>query len=151
MPGRILWLRKKRPAGSPVEVVEIPEVKVTKTEKPVLKDTSSSLTVNSNPATGAKLHVVKPGETLYSISKTYNVPADTLRKWNRLPDNNLKPGQELIVEPAWTVNVVHKVVAGETMYRISKMYGISVADIMLLNGKKNESLEAGEELIIKRK
>jgi LysM repeat protein len=43
------------------------------------------------------VHVVKPGETLYRISKRYGVKVDLLRKWNKLPDDIIEVGQKLIV------------------------------------------------------
>jgi membrane-bound lytic murein transglycosylase D len=153
VPGRILWLRLKRPQNCPIEIAEISEQKVIMPEKKVIKepvDTSSKHTIKTSPGTSGKIYIVKSGETLYSISKIYNVSTDSLKKWNHLSDNNLKPGQELIVKPEETSGIIHKVQLGETMYRISKMYGVSVSDIKILNGKKDESLEIGEELIIKK-
>src|SRR5690348_10947218 len=46
---------------------------------------------------GSNVHVVKPGETLYRISRRYGVKVDTLRKWNKLPDDIIEVGQKLIV------------------------------------------------------
>ena len=46
---------------------------------------------------GGNIHVVKPGETLYRISRRYGVKVDTLRKWNKLPDDIIEVGQKLIV------------------------------------------------------
>lgn len=43
------------------------------------------------------IHVVKPGETLYRIGKRYGVKLETLRKWNKLPDDIIEVGQKLIV------------------------------------------------------
>ena len=43
------------------------------------------------------IHVVKPGETLYRISRKYGVRVEMLRKWNRLPDDIIEVGQKLIV------------------------------------------------------
>jgi LysM repeat protein len=42
-------------------------------------------------------HVVKTKETLYAISKKYNVPVEKLKEWNRLVSYELKKGQELII------------------------------------------------------
>jgi LysM repeat protein len=47
--------------------------------------------------TGANIHIVRPGETLYRISRRYGVKVDTLRKWNKLPDDIIEVGQKLIV------------------------------------------------------
>ena len=43
------------------------------------------------------VHVVKPGETLYRISRRYGVAVDRVRKWNKLPDDIIEVGQRLIV------------------------------------------------------
>jgi LysM repeat protein/outer membrane murein-binding lipoprotein Lpp len=52
----------------------------------------------ANPSHGSSMiHVVKPGETLYRISRRYGIRVDTLRKWNKLPDDIIEVGQKLIV------------------------------------------------------
>ncbi|MDZ4734050.1 MAG: LysM peptidoglycan-binding domain-containing protein [Nitrospirota bacterium] len=43
------------------------------------------------------IHVVKPGETLYRISRRYGVTVDKVKKWNKLPDDIIEVGQRLIV------------------------------------------------------
>ena len=42
---------------------------------------------------------MKPGETLYRISRRYGIRVETLRKWNKLPDDIIEVGQKLIVSP----------------------------------------------------
>ena len=49
--------------------------------------------INRSSAT----HVVKPGETLYRISRQYGVTVDKVRKWNKLSDDIIEVGQKLIV------------------------------------------------------
>lgn len=48
--------------------------------------------------TGAKLHNVGPGETLFSIAKTYQIAVQDLKDWNQLKGNDLSVGQALIIE-----------------------------------------------------
>jgi LysM repeat protein len=43
------------------------------------------------------VHVVKPGETLYRISRQHGVSVDKIRKWNKLPDDIIEVGQKLII------------------------------------------------------
>ena len=43
-------------------------------------------------------HVVKPGETVYRISRTYGVTVQQLREWNNMPDDIVEVGQTLIVK-----------------------------------------------------
>lgn len=50
-------------------------------------------------ATSATLHTVKPGETLYSISRQYNCSVEELRQWNPQLENTLKAGEKLTVKP----------------------------------------------------
>lgn len=45
----------------------------------------------------AGIHVVEPGQTLYSLGGRYNVSQSDLRKWNNLSGNNVLIGQALIV------------------------------------------------------
>ncbi|MEO1436161.1 MAG: LysM domain-containing protein, partial [Bacteroidota bacterium] len=44
------------------------------------------------------IHTVQPGDTLYSISRKYNLTVDQLKRKNGLTDNLIKVGQELIIE-----------------------------------------------------
>ncbi|MBK8087119.1 MAG: LysM peptidoglycan-binding domain-containing protein [Chitinophagaceae bacterium] len=44
-----------------------------------------------------EIHVVQPKETLYSISKKYEVTQAQLQQWNNLNGSDLKEGMELII------------------------------------------------------
>jgi len=43
-------------------------------------------------------HTVQPKETLYSIARKYGVSIDEIRQWNGLMGNDLKIGQQLIIQ-----------------------------------------------------
>ncbi|MDR9367202.1 MAG: LysM peptidoglycan-binding domain-containing protein [Balneolaceae bacterium] len=45
-----------------------------------------------------KIHLVKPQQTVYRISRMYGITEEQLRKWNNLSDNEIYIDQELIVE-----------------------------------------------------
>jgi LysM repeat protein len=59
-------------------------------------DVYKSSPVNRNNH-GSKLHIVESGETLYSISKKYNMTVIQLKQINHLEENNIEIGQELII------------------------------------------------------
>lgn len=40
-------------------------------------------------------YTVQPGDTLYSLSKKFNVSVDELKKWNNLSDNAINVGQKI--------------------------------------------------------
>lgn len=48
--------------------------------------------------TGAKLHKVEPGETMFAISKKYNVTVGDILSWNNLQGSDLSVGQSLIIQ-----------------------------------------------------
>jgi hypothetical protein len=88
-------MRKTTPAETSPDTVDLsasppglaPEVPA------VPEQTDSSLGSMRSPT----VHVVKPGETLYRISRRYGVAVDKVRKWNKLPDDIIEVGQRLIV------------------------------------------------------
>ncbi|RAJ14178.1 lytic transglycosylase domain-containing protein [Arenibacter echinorum] len=58
-------------------------------------NTSKSST-NSVVAAGTKVHTVKSGDSLWTISKKYpGISIDNLRKWNGISGNDIKPGTKL--------------------------------------------------------
>jgi LysM repeat protein len=57
-------------------------------------------TAQKKPDAQAKLHEVQPGETIFSIAKKYNIPADQLLKLNNMTKKDtIKAGQKLVVAP----------------------------------------------------
>ena len=104
----------------------------------------------------ATYHHVVAGDTVYNISKRYNISQDNLRLWNNLPDNNIKLGQRLRVKPqgysgsstsyAPTSGTTHRVVAGDTLYNIAKRYGVSQNQIREWNHLSGDNVQLGQVL-----
>ncbi len=64
-------------------------------EKPVAPQPSQK-----KPGAQAKVHEVKPGETIFSIAKKYNITADQLLKLNNMTKKDtIQVGQKLVVAP----------------------------------------------------
>ena len=53
------------------------------------------------PSNAVSIHTVKKGETLYSISRMYNLTVDELKKNNGLNNNTISIGQQLNVIPQY--------------------------------------------------
>lgn len=51
----------------------------------------------SPPTPALMLHTVEQGQTLYSLSRQFQVTVEQLRQWNDLPDSTIRIGQTLIV------------------------------------------------------
>lgn len=105
-------------------------------------------------------HKVKYQETFFAVSKEYAVEIDEILEWNNLRlTDGLKMGQELKVlvpkarfaKPKPLVELLtHEVQKGETMWAISKKYGVEVEDLKSWNNKSDNSLSLGEKLIIRK-
>lgn len=94
-------------------------------------------------------HRVKAGETLYSIASQYDLSIQQLKKMNNLEDNELSVGQTLIVrDDVPDEPVTHIVKAQETLFSISKMYGVTIPEIRAWNSLADNGLEVGQELVI---
>ena len=94
------------------------------------------------------IHIVEPGENVYSIAQEYNISPRNLISNNGLinPDR-LVPGQSLIILVPETV---HEVAEGETLYSISRYYNTTPWEIMrnnpFLGGRY--TIIPGQELVI---
>lgn len=125
------------------------------------RDSSATvLPARSEVQKAARYHVVLKGETLYGISKLYNVSVDSIKVWNGLVSNSLKEGQELRVaavldreqkkkEADETPNT-YQVQAGDTLYSISRKFGISVELLKTLNGLNSNGIQIGQWLKVKK-
>lgn len=89
---------------------------------------------------------VEKGDTLYSISKRYDMPLRDLIDANSLkPPYTLKVGQVLRL-PASTYHVVSR---GDTLYSISRQYNANIADLKRINNLSYPyTLAVGQKVIL---
>jgi membrane-bound lytic murein transglycosylase D len=98
-------------------------------------------------------HTVGAGETLYSISRIYGLKVEELIAMNSISNNQIQPGQRLLVKKTQgtpTNSIKHTVQSGETLYSISKRYGVTVASIKSRNNLSSDSLTVGQILDIQQ-
>lgn len=116
--------------------------------------------VKQDPATTVEgestTHKVKKGESLYSIAKQYGTTVDELKKMNNIP-GGIHAGQELIIKQATTtaevkesspVKRTHKVISGESLYSIAKLYNVSPEELRKSNPGISAGIRAGQTLEI---
>lgn len=98
--------------------------------------------------TSSNEYVVKKGDTLYGIANKYNVSVDNLKSYNNLSTDSLSIGQ-IIKIPDNKVNSNEYVVkSGDSLYSISRKYGVSVDELMSVNNLKSTVLSVGQVLKI---
>ncbi|MEX0981381.1 MAG: LysM peptidoglycan-binding domain-containing protein [Bacteroidales bacterium] len=108
-------------------------------------DPASAFSVDTGEgADRKKNHILKPGETLYSLSRRYDCTVEDLLKLNPGIDiNDIPVGQKILLPPDETVRnelsfdeegyLFHKVKKGETLYSIARYYGVSLREIRSVN------------------
>ena len=104
------------------------------------------------------LHIVSPGETLFSIAQRHGTTVALLMLANGLQDYGLVAYQTLIIPPpGWTgwpplaggsQSRSHLVLAGETLFSIARRYGVTVGALMSANGLSSTVIYAGALLRI---
>jgi membrane-bound lytic murein transglycosylase D len=171
--GRVLWLRTKRPKNKPVEYkkVERPAPKVAPRPQPVQPApvqvkkeeplpevvperpvVAVEATPFIDPAYEYKYHTVVTGETLFGISRKYQVLTDSILSWNGMSNYSIGVGQNLIIHKTLkkAEPIVHEVMTGDTAYRIARQYGVTVAELQEWNNKADLNLRIGEKILIKK-
>jgi LysM repeat protein len=106
------------------------------------------------------IHSVLPGQTLFSISRMYGISVDEIKSANHLLSDTLKANQQLVIpvnkneanavssQPATNNYVTHKVIENETLYSLSKRYGVSIDQIIAANPEQKDGLKLGAEIKI---
>ena len=83
---------------------------------------------------GHFIHTVTKGQSLYSISSMYNVSIADIVKENPGSDAGIKVGQSLKIPQNGDNQVTfHTIQSGETLYKLSAKYGVSVERICQAN------------------
>lgn len=99
-----------------------------------------------------KVHKVQAGETVYALSRAYEVTANDILEANPAAGQGLSIGQEILipVREETGESVTHTVQAGETLFAISKKYDVDIEEIQKLNGMSDVALNVGQELVIRK-
>ena len=128
------------------------------------------------PANSEITHIIKPGESLYSIAKKYHLSTEQLREANELSSDKIRAGETLVIpkqqsqaesgsggrkrlplETAesesedWEIPETHTVKKGETLAGIARRYNLHVKDLQEVNQLKGPKLKAGQILHLKER
>lgn len=89
------------------------------------------------------------------LDKTSSTPATTAPETPKIPDPVVIPKAPEPAPPTTTTSSApdgtyrHTVVSGQTVFSISKIYGVQPSDVSQWNKLKNNSIELGQVLVIK--
>lgn len=109
------------------------------------------------------VHTIEKGQTVYAIARIYGVTDKEIYENNPGAEKGIRAGAELLIPikgsqsqaPAADKkpkpengHIKHLVSKGETLYGLSKQYGVTVEEILLINPSLAEGLKAGSEVKI---
>lgn len=94
------------------------------------------------------IHVVRQGDSVYSIGRRYGVPASKI-----ISDNELENPERLVIGQTLVVladNISHTIQSGETLYSLARRYGTTVQSILDANPQITNpaSLTVGQVITI---
>lgn len=107
----------------------------------------------------ATVHVVRRGETLSHIARKYRVTVEGLMRINGLSDPSLvrvgqrlrltgdPPSRKPVQEKTWGTHTVRR---GESLAKIGRRYGCTVAQLMEWNGLSSTTIQPGQSLRVKK-
>lgn len=141
---------RKRPKANAILLIPIKDIK-----KPFLFD-------------GLQMHPVQAKETLYGISKKYNVAIAALMDINpslketgleigillKIPNTKVISKEDLLQEQMdlWTNQYeLHTVVKDDTFFRLTHLYKVSKAQLLALNPTLDEGLKLGAVLKMRKR
>lgn len=95
-------------------------------------------------------YIVKKGDSLWSISRMYNITVDELKKLNNLSTNLLQIGQVLKLPSTdqSSLNNLYTVKKGDSLWSISRMFGVTVSELKSVNNLSSNLLSIGQVLRI---
>ncbi len=134
------------------------------------KNSPSSYGDNTTNQSGTyTIHTVKAGETLGHIAEMYKVPTNNIRIWNNINGSKILVNQKLKIYSNVDVSEIndnqsinsnqptnnkstkngiksYTVKKGDSLFSISKSYGISVEELKKINNLSSNKIVVGQKL-----
>ena len=112
---------------------------------------------NGSASAHEKLHTVQSGDSLWKLSNIYNVTINDIQKWNNLSSTTIYVNQKISVlaphshssdtnTAVNTTGSTYIVKSGDTLWGISKSYGMSISGLKSLNGLRSDVIYPGQKL-----
>lgn len=94
-------------------------------------------------------YIVQSGDSIWKLSQKFGVTMTSIRETNRLSSDSIWIGQVLEIAPNTSSNyITHSVKSGESLYILSRKYGVSIQAIMSANALSSSYILIGQNLKI---
>lgn len=96
---------------------------------------------------------VRPGDTVFSLSRSLGISRSDIIRCNPAAADGLRAGATLYFPyeefaESGTATISHEVKRGETLFGLAHRYGVTPDDIIALNPHTSNGLKAGETVLI---
>jgi membrane-bound lytic murein transglycosylase D len=96
---------------------------------------------------------VRSGDSLWTIARQHEVSPQEIRQWNNLSNNNIYPGNRLLLRVAYagepSVETYYQVRNGDSLWSIARQHNISTNELKKWNNLKSNTIHPGNRLILK--
>ena len=101
----------------------------------------------SESSASSSTYTIEKGDTLSEIAVSHNVSVGDLKEWNDLQSTVIYPNQKLTISKAKDSKAkVYTVKKGDSLYKISKIHNVSIADLMKKNNLKSTVIYPNQKL-----
>lgn len=138
-------------------------------EEPIEEVTIPATSVKETPQGGENIPLnttyrIKSGDTLYKIANKHNTSVNSIKSLNNLKSNLIITGrtlnipgaksesslsQPVVQESQETKTTTHRVVSGDTLYRLAMKHGTTVSRLKSFNNLTSDLIVVGQVLTIK--
>lgn len=110
---------------------------------------TGGLLASFSTSISAGSYQVRPGDSLYKISKSFGTSVSSIQSVNQLWSSTIYPGQVLIIpETGHSGSGKYTVKSGDTLYLIAQRYNVTMSQLRSANGIWNDNLWVGQTLYI---
>ncbi len=92
-------------------------------------------------------HVVKKGDTISSLARTYSIPQHKLIEMNGLRSHRLKIGQQIAINRGDASD--YTVQKGDTIWSIAQRFDLEPDDVLKINSLESDSLKPGQKILLR--
>ena len=93
-------------------------------------------------------YIVEKGDTLYSLSRRFNISIDELKRINNLDSDILSIGQVLKLTDNDTLYDEYLVQKGDSLWAISKKYNIPLTELIEINNLTDLNIKVNQKLLV---
>ena len=95
-----------------------------------------------------ELYQVKPGDSLWKISRKFEISVSKIKEVNQLQSNMIFVGQKLKIPGSETNNSTYVVKPGDSLWKLSQRFNITIQQLKQINNLDSNIIQVGQKLMV---